>query len=382
MGILDSIATRLGYSRLTNQVALEYVSPWAPTGTLNEIDLQLLWDAADQTLEATRGGALTVGTVAAGRQTIVGLGSRLPFYTVQGAQRAGRVPALLEQPELGTPLASSLAWLYDQLLFYPRAWWVVTQRQAAPAGALGFPVRVRRVEQADAITDNDGRLVGVRGYAERVPDADVITFDSPSGGLLLNAGRTIRRAIALEAAAALAEDNPVPTVELHDEGSEKLSAEQVDELLEAWSAARRRRGVAYTPRGIKVVAHGQHQSQLLIEGRRAISLDLVRHMNLPAWAASTAVEGATMTYDNRSMRNWELIDLTMAAYFTAVAGRLSMPDVTPRGTLVRIDTDEITRPDQQTRFSTYEIGLRAGFITPEWVAEQEGWSTPTRGQTP
>lgn len=375
VGIVDSIASRLGYSRLTRDAALSYVSPWAPEGTLSEVDLSLLYSMADQYLDATRDGALSIGTVSAGRQTIVGLGSRLPFY-VEGADgtRLPTVPQLLQQPEDGTPRVSSLAWLYDQLLFYPRAWWVVTQR-LAPAGnaTMGWPVRVRRVEQADAITDRDGRLIGVRGWRESIPDADVIAFDSPSGGLLHTAGRTIRRAIALEAAAALAEDNPVPTVELHWEGQQELGKEQIEELLENWSAARRRRGVAFTPKGIKAIPHGQHQSQLLIEGRRAISLDLVRHMNLPAWAASTAVEGATMTYDNRSMRNWELIDLTMAAYFAAVAGRLSLPDVTARGQLVGIDTDQLTRPDQATRFSTYETGLRAGFIDQAWIDQQEGW---------
>ena len=92
MGFLDTIAARLGYGPLTQHVALDYVSPWAPTGTLSEVDLALLYSLADQYLDATRAGALTVGTVNAGRQTIVGIGSRLPLYTERAGVRDAQLP--------------------------------------------------------------------------------------------------------------------------------------------------------------------------------------------------------------------------------------------------------------------------------------------------
>lgn len=368
MGLIDRLANRLGYTPLTRELATEYTSAWSTSDTLAHIAFEDFYGAISPYIRTNRANAMTVGTIGAGRQNIAGTIGRLGLYAEQGGSRAALQPALLSQLERGVPTSTTLTWTADDLLFYPCAWWVVRERDF-----YGWPVWVQRVPHDDAKTDSEGRLIGIRD--ELVDAKDVIRFDSPNGsGLLVDGARTIKRAIAIELAAALAEDNPVPTIELHNEG-DPLDADERERLLDAWASARRKRGVAYTPKNLKAIPHGQQPAQLLIEGRRALSLDLVRHMNLPAWAASTAVEGATMTYDNRQLRNWELIDLTLAPYFAAIGGRLSLPDVTPRGWTIKHQIDQLTQPDQKTRFETYEIGKRAGFIDNTWIAAQEGWPT-------
>ena len=52
-----------------------------------------------------------------------------------------------------------------------------------------------------------------------------------------------------------------------------------------------------------------------------------------------------------------------------------MNDLTPRGSRVQVDTGELTMPDQETRFRTYGIGKKFGFIDNAWIAQQEGWAT-------
>lgn len=366
---------------LNIRLATEYVSAWSNNDHLANIVLEDFLGFTSEYVRVNRGYAMKVSAIAAGRNTIAGTTGRLPLYAERGGARLPQPqqPALLVQPEVGTPIATTMTWTCEDLLFHPVAWWHIVERDF-----YRWPVKVRRVAPEDAKTDTAGRLIGY-GDVEVKPE-DVIRFDSPLGaGLLIDADRTIRRAVAIELAAALAEDNPVPTVELHNEGAD-INQEKIDTLLDAWSSARRKRGVAYTPKGIKAIAHGAHVAQLLIDGRKAINLDLIRAMNLPAWAASTAIEGATMTYDNRNLRNWELIDLTLAVYFAAIGGRLSLNDVTPRGWSVKVDPDDLTRPDMKTRFETYRIGLGTdktpGFITQDYINAQEGWAVTAPGGKP
>lgn len=368
MKLIDRVATAFGYAPLARSLAAEaYASPWADSSHLATITLSELYGYAEG-INVTRSRAMQVATIAAGRNVIAGTIGRLPLFASKNGTRAPEQPALFSQMERSVPAATTLTWTVDALMFYPCTWWHVLERDS-----YGWPVWVEWVPAGKARTDADGNLVGI-GDRDVRPE-NVIRFDSPlGGGLLADAARTIKRAIAIEEAAALAEDNPVPTVELHNEG-DSLTKTEIEELLDMWQASRRKRGVAYTPKGLKVTAHGTQPSQLLIDGRKAISLELVRAINLPAWAASTAIEGATMTYDNRSLRNWELIDLTLAPYLTAIAGRLSMPDVTPRGWLTRFDTDELTKPDQKTRFETYAIGKTNGFVDNAMIAAWEGWNT-------
>lgn len=369
MGLLDRLAAALGYTPLTRELSTEYASRFSDNDHLADITLDdWLGDLPDY-VAVNRSNAMQVATIAAGRHVIAGTGGRLPLVASQGGVRAALQPALLQQPERGTPRSTTLTATLDALYFHPFTWWHVLERDF-----YGWPTKVEWVSHARAGLDSQQRLIKVDNVP--IDPADVIRFDSPLGdGLLKNARKNIQRAIAIDIAAALAEDNPVPTVELHNESGTELNQEEIDELLDKWSSARRRRGVAYTPKSLKVIAHGQHSQQLLIDGRKSISLDLIRQANLPAWAASTAIEGATMTYDNRNLRNWELLDLTLAPYLTAIGDRLSMPDVTPRGWTVKVDVDELTRPDEKTRFETYEIGKRAGFIDNAWIAAREGWPT-------
>lgn len=373
MSALENFLSRIGLMPKPHAMSvvsdIPFVSRFSQDNHLAQITLEDWLGTLPEHVAVTRDAAMRVDAVAAARHTIAGTGGRLPLYLETDGVRAPNQPRVLSQLEQGVPLSTTLGNLYDNLFFYPCAWLVVRDRDS-----YGWPKWYEFVDRSRAGLDADGNLEQVDGIAVR-PE-DVKRFDSPlREGFLHNARRTIQRAIALDLSAALAEDNPVPTVELHNDTGVELTDDEREKLLDNWSSARRRRGVAYTPRGLKVIPHGTVPSQLLIDGRRAIALGVVRQANLPAWAASTAVEGATMTYDNRSMRNWELIDLTLAPYFRAVSDRFSMNDMTPRGSAVRVDAGELTRPDQKTRFETYALGKKHGFVDNAWIAAEEGWAT-------
>lgn len=363
MGLIQSFARRaLGIADPP------YASQFAD-GELARITLADWLGALPDYVHVNRANAMKVAAVAASRNVIATTCGRIPLAARKDDAKLPQQPSLLVQPERGVPRVTTMTWTYDALFFQPCTWWHVLERDA-----YGWPAWVEWVPLAKAGLDKDGRLIKVGDTPVR-PE-DVIRFDSPLGeGFLHNAAKIVQRAIALDLAASKAEDSPIPAVELHDELGVDLSQDKIDTLLEKWAEARRTRGVAFTPKGLKVIPHGKPADALIIDGRKTISLDIIREANLPAWAASTAIEGATMTYDNRSLRNWELLDLTLAPYFEAVAGRLAMPDVTPRGWTVEAETDRLTRDDMKTRFEAYQIGKEAGFIDNAWIAAQEGWAT-------
>lgn len=91
-----------------------------------------------------------------------------------------------------------------------------------------------------------------------------------------------------------------------------------------------------------------------------------------------ALEGSTLSYENRASRNWELLDLGLSPMMTSITSRLSMGDVTPHGWQVEFNTDQLTRDDMKTRFETYKIGVDGNFVTPEQIAAWEGWEGITR----
>lgn len=377
VGIRDSFQ-----HQLRRVLGLSEQLPFGVGGdNLYEIALADFLGALPSYVRVSESNAMRVGPVAAGTNTIAGTVGRLPMYAGKGGQRIPPAdqPSLLGQLERGVPRQTSLYWLARTLVHQSHAWFNVLERSFYGWPTFGELVQASRLTFGGPnreLTAIDGEGIKEGNKLGRRPQ-DFIRFDSPLGeGFLANGGRIVQRALAIDLAAAKAEDSPIPVIELHDTQGNELTDAQTTKLLDGWIAARRARGAAYTPKRIETKVHGKPGDALLIDGRRAISLDVIRELNIPAWAASTAVEGATMTYDNRQLRNWELVDLTLSSYFAAIAGRLSLDDMTPHGWAVTFDPDELTRPDMKTRFDTYRVGLGsdAAFIDLDWIAEQESWA--------
>ncbi|GAB2558761.1 hypothetical protein GCM10027033_14890 [Leucobacter ruminantium] len=342
-------------------------SPWAEDGILEEVTAAALYgDVSMIPVSASR--ALRLAVLAKGRRQLVGPLARLPLvaFDSSGARHKNQ-PNIIVQPDPSVPRSNTIGWIATELYLYPCAYTLVTERNS-----YGFPHRLTPVPHGDAETDDKGQLIAVKG--KPVNPADTLRFDGLDGGLLAEASDTIRRALVLNRVAALAEENPVPAVELHNEGT-TITDEQIDKLIERYRAARRKHGVAYTSKEVKLQVHGTQPENLLIDGRKRIDLELARHANLPAWAADIPLEGASLTYQNRHSKNQELIDQFLSSYTTVIEERLSMDDVTPHGTTVKFQFDELTKPDMKTRFDTYALGKQHGFVTNQQIADWEGWET-------
>jgi phage portal protein BeeE len=63
--------------------------------------------------------------------------------------------------------------------------------------------------------------------------------------------------------------------------------------------------------------------------------------NIPAWYINA--ESASATYSNVSQERRSLVDFSLRPFMSCIEERLSMNDVTPRGSRVRFDLDDYLR---------------------------------------
>jgi hypothetical protein len=74
----------------------------------------------------------------------------------------------------------------------------------------------------------------------------------------------------------------------------------------------------------------------LVEGRTYQALEMARLSNIPPYLVG-APAGTGMTYLNGQQARQDLVDFGAAPYVACIEQTLSGPNVTPRGTLVRLD---------------------------------------------
>lgn len=377
VGFFDTIF-RAPLARL---LAVEQLTaPWANDNDLSRVTFED-WYGSGDGLRVSRTTAMRLPMVAKGRNVLTGTVGRLKLYTYKNDKRTTIQPSCLAQPEAGKPRSETLMWLADALMFHPQSWFLVKTRDS-----YGWPMTFEWIDRTRAQWTDTGELTHIDNAPVVKTDpqgrANVIQFNSPLGaGLLIDGIDIIRRAMVISIAAATAEDNPVPTIELHNEGDEPDDTTR-EAMMDIWQKNRRRRGVAWTSKGIKAVAHGQHPEQLLIEGRKAIDFGLIRQMNFPAWVGDLGVEGQSLSYSNRQSRFDELVNFSIiASILMVIADRLSMDDVTPHGWEAKFDLDIFLRPDLKARFETYALGKKGKFVTNQWIADQEGWETPAPEET-
>ena len=335
---------------MTTEVA-QVESPWASTPA-GEFTLDQLFKMTDY---------IRVTERRASQLSVIGDADRIVASTIQ--------PSLLAQPERGVPRETTLDKTASAIFYHPVTWWLVTERDY-----YGWPTFVKFVPQQDAEMDDDGRLV--RAFGNKVDPRDVIDFVNPKGGILRRGEHIIRRSVVIERAAAFAEANPVPSINLEWTGGD-LADEVIDKTIERWRQAREKGGIGFTGKGLKATPMGVQPEQLLIDARKKAEGEQARLAGMPAWAVDVELAGTSLNYSNNASRWRDLLNLSaIADVQSVIRGRLSLPDVTPATQRVEFDTDQFTRDDIKTRFETYEIGKRNGFVTNEWIAEQEGWDAP------
>jgi hypothetical protein len=186
----------------------------------------------------SRGEALQVPAVLRSRNLIAGTLARLPIHIRNQKREVAQPTTLLEQIDPDKPNVVTFADTYEDLLFEGISWWRVTE-----IGWHGFPTFAQHVEPARvAVWNGEVYIDGLR-----VPNDQVIRFDSPNPPLLVHAARAIRACLDLDKAAARYSGEPIPLGYFTPKEGAKVRDDDtaVQNLLDKWQLMRQRRAWGY-----------------------------------------------------------------------------------------------------------------------------------------
>jgi len=312
---------------------LGVASPWA-TSQLS----QIVWAdiLGSETLPVTRAEAVTVPSVTAARKLLVSRIAGLPLVALDADGPLPVQPSFLYRTNGATTPWHRMAWTIDDLLFYGWSLWqVVRGADRAILDATRVPPEWWQIDPDNRITINGAPV-----------DADdVILFPGPDEGLCVFACRTIRAAKNVESAWAGRIRNPVPLVDLHRTTDNEMEPDEVVDMIDAFTTARRdvNGAVTSTPADVDLRVFGESASSYLVEARNAVRLDVANMTGLPAAALDGSLSTASLTYTTQEGTRTELAD-ALQGWTDPIAARLSQDDVVPRGTRVRFDVSDIATP--------------------------------------
>jgi hypothetical protein len=269
-----------------------------------------------------------------------------------------------------------MAYTIQSLIFNSVAYWEVT----AVYSDDGRPARFAWVANERVTARYNKRSTEIIGYmvdgAERPMNgvSSLITFQSLNPAVLVSGARTIRAALDIQRAAAIAAATPIASGHIKNSGAD-LPEPVVQGLLASWKAARSSRATAYLTSTLDFIPTSfSPKDMMYTEAIQAQSTEIARLMNCPAYMLSSDAN-ASMTYQNILDARKEFFAYTLAPYVCAVEDRLSMNDITANGNMVRFAVDEtFLRVDATTRLATIEKLLSLQLITLDQAKEMEDLS--------
>ena len=320
---------------------------------------------------AYRADAMQVPSVARARNIICSTVASLPleqYNTISGAHiDPNRV---INQPDPRVPGSVIYAWLAEDLWLHGNAYGQVMEYYADGRISSWTRIAFNRVtpqynsEMTEVVSYLvDGKHVPIQGVGS------LIVFYGLDEGFLNRSGKTVRAAIALEAAAEMYAKEPVPTMVLKSTGT-NLSAERIKALLTGWNTARNTRSTAFLNADVELTALGFDPSKLqLNEARQYVALELARQCGIPAYFLSA--EQTSMTYSNAISERKSLIDFSLKPLLVAIEQRLSMPDFVPQASEIRFSIDDFLRGDPLQRAQVYQILNSIGAMSVAQIQEEE-----------
>lgn len=325
-------ALAMPYLASTGHDAVGLESPWASPNHLVTIT------PPDGTGYVSRTTAMSVPAIKRARNILVGSIARCPLEARTNGRRADNQPIWLNRTDGIQSPFFRMTWTIDDLLFYGWSLWGLKRDSD------GAVIRADRVPYHLWDIDANGRVT-INGNA--VDQQEICLIPGVDEGLLDASSETVRHAAEINRMAARAARNPSAQIDLHQTSGQPLTREQARALIDDWSSARRGEngGVAYTSQTIEARELGKSEPQILVEGRTMAAVDCARAVGVPASLVDAHQSGAgNLTYHNQDARNVELVDYGLAPFMAAVAARLGLDDMVPRGHAVAFDLRDLTGP--------------------------------------
>lgn len=309
-------------------------SPWAEPSTLNRVVLSDIFGAelADQ-FPLSRAEAIAIPAVSKARNLLIAVIAPLPLIALDKNGPLTVQPSWLYRTDsLVTPY-ERMAWTVDDLVFNGFSLWSVTRGAESQITTAEYvPFDSWRIDKGRVLIDD-----------KAVPNDSVILFNSPFGGLLAVASRTLRAARDIEATRAARVRNPSPTTVISTTGDEQLEDAEVADLLAQWNLARRAvdGAVGYLPPGLKFEQFGEAKPELFLDASNSLTTAIGQHLNIPSYMLDAAIE-ANFTYSTAEGDRDRFYAESLPFWTDPITARLSQDDVVPRGSRVRFDHSEQT----------------------------------------
>lgn len=322
-----------------------------------------------------RQDAASVPAIARCRNLIAGTIATIPLETYLKST-GEELPNMVwvDQPDKRQPREVTLAWTVDSLFYYGVAYWMVEEVYQDDQRPARFSwVQNDRVTVKYAANNTIVDYYMINNV--RVPDSGVgslVTFQAMDQGLLLRNATTIRAAIDIERAAAIAAQTPMGSGYIKNTGAD-LPDEQVQGVLNAWRTARQSKSTAFLTSTLEFNPISFSPKDMMYnEAKSYLALDLARACNVPAVMLDAEIIKSN-TYQNVLDQRKEFAAYTLMPYLYAISCRLSMDDLTPRGQEIRFAIDEtFLRVDTAARLDVTKTLLELGLIDLNQAKEMEG----------
>ena len=298
------------------------------------------------TSSADRINALRIPTISRARDLIVGMVSCLEIkqyarqWNGEDYERIELPPdTWFMQPDPNVTRNFFLSNLTDDLMFFGRAFLVITQRNSQ-----GFPVAFTWIPANNVSTLDQagpyqwwGPSSQIYFQGLRLDTRDVVQFLSPIPGLLSTGARAINTAVRLDRAAERFATMEVPAGYLRQRGGEPMSGQDLADLAAAWSEARENSSVAALNEYVEWVESSIDPSKMeLVSARTYQAVELSRVANIPPYLVG-APAGSGMTYQNAQQARQDLYLFGAKPFIDCIEQTFSMPSVTPRGRYIELD---------------------------------------------
>ena len=343
-------------------------SPWLPGGT---------YVGTGGWNRVTRAQALSVPAVVRGRNLICSI-SALPLQELDADRNVVDSP-FLRQVDPNVPNVVTIAQTVDDLIFEGVSWWRVTEytydrrpkwAHHVDADAVSMtPPAGYPVQTLPSGVFPQG-LVWVNGSA--VDARHMIRFDSPNPALRDSGGPAIRRAIKLAQAGEMYADDPEARAYWTPEaGVDPGDEDDIKGYLSDYQTARRDGSEAYIPAALKRnLPQGTNPVDLqLAQLQQRSDLEIANLMSLDP--EDLGVNTTSRTYANAVDRRVDKVNENLRMYMRAITDRLSMNDITKRGTRVEFDLSAYMQADPATRWGTYATAIDKGILTAAEVRAAE-----------
>lgn len=283
-------------------------------------------------------------------------------------------PPLLDNPDPSQTRVETIASICASMAINGNAYLLLGDRDR-----LGYP-RSAIVLNPDAVNVqlNNNGVIQYQANGRNLETDDVMHIRAGvlQAGSLTGTGvlTVARQALGLamgneQTSAEMLVSGSIPSGVIQAQG--EITKDEADAIKNAWLAAHG--GRQYSPAVLsggleyKTLSFSAADMQLL-EARRMSAQQVCQLFGVPAFLVGVPSD-ESRTYSNVQQDTRAFVNFCLRGYLTKIEAAFTQQ--LPRGQHARFDLDDLLRASRLERYQSHEIGLRAGFLTPEEVRDME-----------